>query len=120
VTLHAIPEAPASANNGTEGESSSRERRFWRDPLIWLLLFLALLLRVGYNLVLKQDPLDWYSFVIDEREYFGAAHMLAEGRGFSFFDTALWLRPPLYVALLVACCDLGRTLMCRCLLLSQY
>jgi 4-amino-4-deoxy-L-arabinose transferase-like glycosyltransferase len=26
--------------------------------------------------------------------------MLAEGRGFSFFDTALWVRPPLYVMML--------------------
>jgi 4-amino-4-deoxy-L-arabinose transferase-like glycosyltransferase len=60
----------------------------------------ALVLRIAYNLVLHPDGHPPPSFVIDEREYFGAAHMLAEGRGFSFFDTALWVRPPLYVVAL--------------------
>src|SRR5687768_17250436 len=35
--------------------------------------------------------------------------MLAEGRGFTFFDTALWVRPPLYVALLGILLLVGKT-----------
>lgn len=85
------------------------DQRFWRDPLVGLLLVIALFLRVAYNLALDPNHLDWYSFVIDEREYFGAAHMFAEGRGFSFFDTALWVRPPLYVAMLGALLRLGES-----------
>src|SRR6266849_1593001 len=71
-----------------------------RDPMIWALIVAALLLRIFYNLALHLGGHPPSSFVIDEREYFGAAHMLAEGRGFSFFDTALWVRPPLYVIFL--------------------
>jgi 4-amino-4-deoxy-L-arabinose transferase-like glycosyltransferase len=73
---------------------------FWRDPVICLLVGAGLLMRLGYNLALHPDGREWSSFIIDEREYFGAAHMLAEGRGFSFFDTAMWVRPPLYVVFL--------------------
>src|SRR5438874_10796823 len=66
----------------------------------WAILVVALILRVGYNLALHPDGHPFPGFVIDEREYFGAAHVLAEGRGFTFFDTALWIRPPLYVLFL--------------------
>lgn len=76
-----------------------RERAlYWRDPLIWVIVVLAVLLRISYNLALHSNGHPPGSFVIDESEYFGAAHMLSEGRGFSFYDTALWVRPPLYVA----------------------
>ncbi len=75
---------------------------FWRDPVIWTLVVAALGLRIAYNLALHSNGHTPTDFVIDEREYFGAAHMLAEGRGFSFFDTALWIRPPLYVVFLAA------------------
>ncbi|MFL5733160.1 MAG: glycosyltransferase family 39 protein, partial [Chloroflexia bacterium] len=68
--------------------------------LIGLIVVLGLFFRIGYNLALHTDGHPPSSFVIDEREYFGAAHVLAEGRGFSFFDTALWVRPPLYVLFL--------------------
>jgi hypothetical protein len=61
---------------------------------------LGLALRVAYNLALHPAGDLTSTFIIDEREYFGAAHMFAEGRGFSFFDTALWVRPPLFVMLL--------------------
>jgi 4-amino-4-deoxy-L-arabinose transferase-like glycosyltransferase len=67
-----------------------------------LLVLAALAIRIAYNLALHPDGHGPASFVIDEREYFGAAHVLAEGRGFSFFDTALWVRPPLYVMFLAA------------------
>jgi 4-amino-4-deoxy-L-arabinose transferase-like glycosyltransferase len=80
-----------------------RERAlYWRDPLIWVVVALAVLIRIIYNLALHSDGHPPGSFVIDENEYFGAAHMLVEGRGFSFYDTALWVRPPLYVASLCA------------------
>jgi 4-amino-4-deoxy-L-arabinose transferase-like glycosyltransferase len=69
----------------------------WTDLVVWGIVLAAFLLRLGYNLALHPAGHPQASFVIDEREYFGAAHMLAEGRGFSFFDTALWVRPPLYV-----------------------
>ncbi len=77
-------------------------RAFWRDPVLWALVVAALAVRIAYNLALHPDWHPPISFVIDEREYFGAAHVLAEGRGFSFFDTALWVRPPLYVLFLGA------------------
>jgi 4-amino-4-deoxy-L-arabinose transferase-like glycosyltransferase len=77
-------------------------RGYWRDPIIWLLVVVAIVVKIGYNLALHPDGHPPSSFVIDEREYFSAAHMLVEGRGFSFFDTALWVRPPLYVVSLAA------------------
>ena len=87
-----------------------RERAlYWRDPLIWIVVVLAVLIRIAYNLALHSNGHPPGSFVIDEREYFGAAHMLSEGRGFSFYDTALWVRPPLYVASLAAIFTLGGT-----------
>lgn len=74
----------------------------WRDPVIWLVVIVAFLFRLIYNVALHPDGHPPSSFVIDEREYFSAAHMLVEGRGFSFFDTALWVRPPVYVLMLAA------------------
>lgn len=67
---------------------------------MWLLTLGALLLRILYNLALRPDGHPPVSFVIDEREYFGAAYMFAEGRGFSFYDTFVWVRPSLYTVLL--------------------
>src|SRR5439155_6673515 len=80
---------------------------YWRDLFIWLIVAAAFAVRIAYNLALHSDghpttSLELSKFIIDEREYFGAAHMLAEGRGFSFFDTSLWVRPPLYVVFLSA------------------
>ena len=88
------------------GDSSNQQRRAHNrqlfDPRPVVVVAAALLMRVAYNLALHPDGHPPWSFIIDEREYFAAAHVLAEGRGFSFFDTALWVRPPLYVALLGA------------------
>ena len=36
----------------------------------------------------------------DEREYYSAAAILADGRGLAFLDQSLWVRSPLYVMLL--------------------
>ncbi|MDQ6694671.1 MAG: glycosyltransferase family 39 protein [Chloroflexota bacterium] len=71
-----------------------------RDPWLLIIVLAAFLIRVGYNLALHPAGHAPASFVIDEREYFGAAHMLVEGRGFEFYNTALWVRPPLFVLLL--------------------
>lgn len=73
---------------------------YWRDPTVWLLVLGALLFRLLYNIALHPDGHPPPSFVIDENEYFGAAHTLAEGRGFSFYDTFIWVRPTLYSVLL--------------------
>jgi 4-amino-4-deoxy-L-arabinose transferase-like glycosyltransferase len=82
------------------GAERTPPQAYWRDPVIWGIVAAAFLVRVLYNLALHPGGDTFSPFIIDEREYFGAAHMLAEGRGFTFFDTAMWVRPPLYVALL--------------------
>lgn len=97
-----VSKAPISPASPTELAPHGERYRYWGDPILWAILALALALRIGYNLALHPDGHPPSSFIIDEREYFGAAHVLGEGRGFSFFDTALWLRPPLYVAFLSA------------------
>jgi tetratricopeptide (TPR) repeat protein len=69
---------------------------FWWDPVLWGIVAGAFLVRLIYNLVLNggEDPTQ--NFVVDEREYYGAAHTYAEGRGLQFYDTFLWVRAPLY------------------------
>jgi 4-amino-4-deoxy-L-arabinose transferase-like glycosyltransferase len=97
----ARPAATDPQRLGTRNhQTSTRNSHYWRDPVIWFLVAAALVARIVYNLALHPDGHPPSSFVIDEREYFSAAHMLVEGRGFSFFDTALWVRPPLYVVAL--------------------
>lgn len=39
-------------------------------------------------------------FVIDEAEYYQIASILADGRGWTFYDASTWVRPPVYVMLL--------------------
>ncbi|HET9495323.1 MAG TPA: glycosyltransferase family 39 protein [Chloroflexia bacterium] len=99
------PAPTASAQASTKPASPPEAERtsdFLRDVVVWAAVLLALAIRIGYNLALHPDGHPPAQFVIDEREYFGAAHVLAEGRGFTFFDTALWVRPPLFVAALAA------------------
>ncbi|MDQ5825237.1 MAG: glycosyltransferase family 39 protein [Chloroflexota bacterium] len=86
---------------------SATSYSFWKDPLTWALVVAAFAFRVFYNAALQTDghtPLD---FVIDEREYFSAAHMLAEGRGFAFYNDFIWVRPPVYVLFLGGLFALG-------------
>lgn len=99
------PDTPREEASHKDHATAS-ERGVLRDPVIWLLVLSAFALRLIYNLALHSDDFT-AGFVIDEREYFGAAHMLVEGRGFSFFDTALWVRPPLYVTLLAGVLRIG-------------
>ncbi|MDQ3704281.1 MAG: hypothetical protein M3437_03485 [Chloroflexota bacterium] len=92
-------------NDPPDGGATSYS--FWKDPLIWALVVAAFAFRVFYNAALHTDghtPLD---FVIDEREYFSAAHMLAEGRGFAFYNDFIWVRPPVYVLFLGGLFALG-------------
>lgn len=110
------PETKLKArSNGTTGTpqtppapvDSAPSYSLWKDPLAWALLAAALCIRVLYNLALHpggHTPLD---FVIDEREYFSAAHVFAEGRGFAFYNDFIWVRPPLYVLFLGGLFGLG-------------
>jgi 4-amino-4-deoxy-L-arabinose transferase-like glycosyltransferase len=75
------------------GESLIERIAAYRE--VYLIIALALALRIGLWFLVP-----YQGFVIDEKEYFGAAAVLADGRGFSFFDTATWLRPPLYIVFL--------------------
>lgn len=96
-TPQAFPSPAESASSYT----------FWKDPLTWAVVVGAFAFRLFYNLALHPDghpPLD---FVIDEHEYFSAAHTLAEGRGFTFYNDFIWLRPPLYVVFLGGLFALG-------------
>lgn len=95
---------PQTVSAPTDGSPSYT---LWKDPLVWVLLLAALAFRLLYNLALHPDghpPLD---FVIDEREYFSAAHVFAEGRGFAFYNDFIWVRPPLYVLFLGLLFEVG-------------
>jgi len=67
-------------------------RTLMADPWLAVILLVALALRL---LVWWLAPhTEWLG---DEREYYSAAAILADGRGFAFFDQSIWLRPPLYI-----------------------
>lgn len=65
-------------------------RRQWGE--LGLILLLALALRLALFWILPREQL-----VSDEPEYMAAAHWLAHGRGFSFYNEWPWLRPPVYL-----------------------
>ena len=73
----------------------------WRqaltDPVIWALVGVGLALRL-----LVWATMPEHGFVSDETEYYAAARVLADGRGFSYYDAAPWLRPPGYILMLAA------------------
>ena len=95
---------PQPVSTPTDG---SPTYTLWKDPLVWVLLLAALAVRLLYNLALHPGghlPLD---FVIDEHEYFSAAHVFAEGRGFAFYNDFIWVRPPLYVLFLGLLFEVG-------------
>jgi 4-amino-4-deoxy-L-arabinose transferase-like glycosyltransferase len=73
------------------------------DPWLAAILLGALLLRLLYPaLVGLPDRTPLHGFVVDEAEYYGAASVLAGGRGLSFYDTFTWTRTPAYVLLVGA------------------
>lgn len=64
---------------------------------------LALLSVLGLALLVRLYA--WWQapragFVIDEAEYYQIASILADGRGWAFYDAATWVRPPVYALLL--------------------
>lgn len=65
------------------------------DPWLWLALALALALRVVAWWIAPHPEL-----LGDEREYYSAAAILADGRGLAFIDAGLWVRSPLYIVVL--------------------
>lgn len=65
------------------------------DRWLWLALGCALVLRL-YALYGGPHP----GPRGDEGEYYAAAAVLADGRGLSFVDESLWVRPPLYILFL--------------------
>ncbi len=72
-------------------------RTLLADPWLFAILAVALGLRV---LVWRLAPhAEWLG---DEREYYSAAAILADGRGLAFIDQSIWVRPPLYIATLAA------------------
>jgi hypothetical protein len=72
-------------------------REWGWDPGLGAILAGALIVRLGYGLFAGLGtPPDGRLFVIDEQEYYLAGHMLANGHGFSFYDTFTWTRAPLY------------------------
>ncbi len=72
-------------------------RALLADPWLAAILLLALAIRI---LVWRIAP--YTERIGDEGEYYSAAAILADGRGFSFLDQSIWLRPPLYIVALAA------------------
>jgi 4-amino-4-deoxy-L-arabinose transferase-like glycosyltransferase len=68
------------------------------DPVVWGLVLAGLALRLVVGALLGER-----GFVSDEAEYYAAARVLADGRGFSYYDAAPWLRPPGYLLFLAGC-----------------
>lgn len=64
--------------------------KFRIDPILLLILLLALL----YRLALWAQPL--HQPANDEREYIAVAYDLLAGRGWAFYESYHWLRAPLY------------------------
>ena len=97
-TLAAPPREDSAARQdaAVEGPSAlALARSVLRDRALWAVLGLALGLRLAaWWLAPKAELLG------DEREYYSAAAIMADGRGFSFFDQSLCVRPPLDVVLL--------------------
>ena len=62
------------------------------DWVLTLLLGLAFAMRL-----LVWQIIPHQGFVIDEQEYYDIGSVLASGRGWSFYDTSTWVRPPLYI-----------------------
>ena len=86
------PTSPARAR-----ETPPRLRALLADPWLAAILLLALAVRI---LVWRIAP--HIERIGDEGEYYSAAAILADGRGFSFLDQSIWLRPPLYIVALAA------------------
>ncbi len=99
--------APLSLRDSTESVSSAgvelAEPKASKPKSLAGKLDLALLAVLGLALLVRLYA--WWQapragFVIDEAEYYQIASILADGRGWAFYEAATWVRPPLYVLLL--------------------
>jgi 4-amino-4-deoxy-L-arabinose transferase-like glycosyltransferase len=88
---------PAPTNPARPRETPPSLRALLADPWLAAILLLALAVRI---LVWRIAP--YTERIGDEGEYYSAAAILADGRGFSFLDQSIWLRPPLYIVALAA------------------
>jgi dolichyl-phosphate-mannose-protein mannosyltransferase len=92
---------PSPSGEGAPSASPPTGRG-WGWVSGWLPLFIilavALVARAAYWLLVM--PAADRGLVVDEPEYFAGAVVFASGRGFSFWDTFLWTRTPLYPATL--------------------
>lgn len=88
---------PTPTNPGRPRETPPSLRALLADPWLAAILLLALAVRI---LVWRIAP--YTERIGDEGEYYSAAAILADGRGFSFLDQSIWLRPPLYIVALAA------------------
>lgn len=92
-----LREKVSPATTAPSATGPARQPNIFQRP-DWLLigiLGLALLVRLY---AWWQAPRQ--GFVIDEAEYYQIGSILADGRGWAFYDTATWVRPPLYVLML--------------------
>ena len=89
-----LPDRAAAEHGPGEGGCW---RQALTDPIVWALVAVGLVLRLVVWALLPDR-----GFVSDETEYYAAARVLADGRGFSYYDAAPWLRPPGYLLLLAA------------------
>jgi 4-amino-4-deoxy-L-arabinose transferase-like glycosyltransferase len=88
---------PLSTASARPRETPPPLRALLADPWLGAILLLALAFRI---LVWRIAP--YTGRIGDEGEYYSAAAILADGRGFSFLDQSIWLRPPLYIVALAA------------------
>lgn len=84
---------------GTDPRALESPAALWSaalfDRWLWVALSCGALLRLAAHFWGTHRGLQG-----DEREYYAAAAVLADGRGLSFIDGALWVRPPVYILLL--------------------
>ncbi len=95
--MRVAPDLAPRAATAAEPVAPPRPLSLLVDRWLWAILALALALRLLVRWLAPSG--EWLG---DEREYYSAAAILADGRGLAFLDEALWLRPPLYIAFLAA------------------
>lgn len=85
--------APAIESAKQRPKENTALRTLLADPWLPAILLMGLTLRLIVWWLAPHG--DWIG---DEREYYSAAAILADGRGLAYFDQSIWLRPPLYIA----------------------
>jgi 4-amino-4-deoxy-L-arabinose transferase-like glycosyltransferase len=72
-----------------------KQSRFRPDWVLLAILGAGLALRLLVWLIATHRY-----FVIDEAEYYQISSILADGRGWQFYDGATWVRPPLFILMM--------------------